>query len=67
MIVFVTVQGFELKPSCLLGTLSSCLVGRVGTSGRREVAKKWGRGVNMVHFHKYMHVNAKVIPVETVP
>jgi hypothetical protein len=41
---------------------------RVGTNGRVEVAGKEGRRVNMV-LKKCVsrYVNAKIIPVETVP
>jgi hypothetical protein len=41
--------------------------GRAGTSERGEVAGKGGRRVNMAQKCVHMYVNAKMIPVETIP
>jgi hypothetical protein len=38
-----------------------------GTSGRGEVARKGGRRVNMCKNCVYIWVNAKILPVETIP
>jgi hypothetical protein len=41
--------------------------GRDGTCGRGKVAEKGGWRVNMVQKCVHMHVNAKMIHVETIP
>jgi hypothetical protein len=43
------------------------LWGRVDTSGREEVVRRGGRRMSMVQKHAYIFINAKMIPVETVP
>jgi hypothetical protein len=42
-------------------------VGGVGTSGKGEVAGKRGRKVNTVQKCVHIYVNAKMIPIETIP
>jgi hypothetical protein len=45
----------------------SCPEGRVGTTGRGEIVGDRSRRVNIVQKCVYMHVNAKMTPIETTP